>query len=72
MNYTKQIEMIKRIDALIKRKATGTPDQLAKKLSVSRATTFRYLNNLKKMGAKIAYSKINNSYYYQEQFILTL
>ena len=52
------------MDDLIRRKATGTSKDFAKKLNISRSTLMEYIDFLKKMGAPIAYDKFRNSYYY--------
>ena len=58
------IERIKRIDYLISTKSTGTPKQFAEKLCLSERQLYKYLNNLKDLGAPIKYSKTYSSYYY--------
>ena len=70
MTIFKQLAQLKRMDNLIRRKATGTPDQLAERLEVSRATIFRYLDELKAFGADIRYCKERRSYIYSEPFEL--
>jgi predicted DNA-binding transcriptional regulator YafY len=60
------------LDDLIRKKATGPPKTLAKKLNVSEATVYRYLNVLKEKGAPIAYSRLKMTYYYYQDFELTL
>lgn len=66
MSFLEQLKLIKRIHNLIKTKRTGSPDQLARKLEVSRATIFRYINELKELGAPIKYCNFRKSYYYQD------
>lgn len=43
---------------------TGSPNQFAKKLQISRSTIMEYIDILKDMGAPVAYDKFRNSYYY--------
>ena len=64
MTVIKYIERIKVMDDLIRRKATGTSNQFAEKLHISRSTLMKYINILKDMGAPVAYDKFRNSYYY--------
>jgi predicted DNA-binding transcriptional regulator YafY len=52
------------LHSLIKRRATGAPEQLAKKLNVSERTTFEYIEILRSLGADIKYSRDRQSYYY--------
>lgn len=64
------ITVMVRLDNLIRMKATGSPDQLAARLNVSRTTIHRYLNELRNFGAPIKYCRYRNSYYYEEEFQL--
>ncbi len=70
MTFFEQLTLLKRLDILIRRKATGTPAQLARRLDISRASVFRYINELKGVGAPIQYCKSRESYYYEEHFEL--
>jgi Predicted transcriptional regulator len=70
MRTSKYLSILKRIDFLTKRKQTGNSKQLAQKLNCSTATIYRYLNDLKSIGAPIAYSKMLGSYYYYQDFEL--
>ena len=70
MNFLEQLSKLKRLDALIQRKGTGTALQLASRLNVSRTTIFNYLNILKDLGAPLAYCNNRRSYYYEEPFHL--
>ena len=70
MTFKEQLLLIKRIHALISRKATGSPEELARRLTISKASVHRYLNELKYMGAEIIYCKLRRSYYYDEPFDL--
>lgn len=62
------LKKLMRMHDLIKRKATGTPDELARKLELSRATTFRYKSKLAMAGAPIKYCRNRESYYYEEEW----
>ncbi len=64
MTVIKYIERIKAMDDLIRRKATGTSNQFAEKMHISRSTLMEYIDVIKNMGAPIAYDKFRNSYYY--------
>ncbi|MEM9917955.1 MAG: HTH domain-containing protein [Bacteroidota bacterium] len=55
-----------RLHQLINRKGTGDPAALARRLDISRASVFRYLNDLKDMGADIRYCKNRQSYQYED------
>lgn len=58
------IERMQRIDYLIRTKSTGTPKQFAKKLCISERQLYKYMKNLKELGAPIKYCKNRNTYHY--------
>jgi DNA-binding IclR family transcriptional regulator len=64
MSITKYIDRLKRIDALILQKATGTPTEFAHKLGLRRSTLYQTLQEINKLGVKIKYSNARQSYYY--------
>ena len=66
MALHKYMERMKLTDSLIRKKATGSPKELANKLGISRSALFELINEMKEEGFPIAYSKEFNSYYYQE------
>ena len=55
-----------RIDGLIYRKATGTPEEFASKLGIHRSTLFQSLQEMREMGVDIRYSNVRQSYYYAD------
>jgi hypothetical protein len=60
-----RIEMIEKIDWLVRTKATGNSAEFAEKLGISTRTLFNYLNYMKiQMSAPIEYSKEHQSYIY--------
>lgn len=63
---TQQIEVLERIDQLIRLKATGRPKELAERLGVSEATVFRMIETMKEMNAPICYNLTRQSYIYTE------
>ncbi len=62
----KQIALLDRVDQLIRMKATGRPNQLAKRLQVSEATVFRIIDTMKELNAPIYYDLTRQSYLYSE------
>ncbi|EZH74896.1 hypothetical protein ATO12_09150 [Aquimarina atlantica] len=62
----KQIEMIERIDRLIRLQATGTPVELASRLGMSRAQTYRIIDIMKELNAPITYDFTIQSFVYEE------
>lgn len=65
MTLLKKLEMIERIDGLIRRKASGTPSILASRLNISERCLFKTLNLMKEMGAPIYYCISRESYIYE-------
>lgn len=62
----KYINRLEYIHFLIKNKSTGNPDQLAKKMGVSKRTIYEYLRALEYLGAEIKYSPLMESYVYNK------
>lgn len=62
-----QIELIERIDQLIRLKATGSPKVLAEKFHVSESTIYRIIETIKELGAPVEYSLVYQSYIYTEE-----
>jgi predicted DNA-binding transcriptional regulator YafY len=60
------IKSFQTIDRLIQRKATGTSEQLAEKLGVSKRTIIEFINVIKEIGAPIYFCKIKKSYCYKD------
>jgi predicted DNA-binding transcriptional regulator YafY len=60
----KQIELIERIDQLIRLKATGSPKELAEKLKISESTVYRTIETKKELGAPVIYDINCQSYKY--------
>jgi predicted DNA-binding transcriptional regulator YafY len=60
------------MDSLIRVKATGCPTSFSKRLDISNASLYRYLNDLKNLGAPIKYCKERESYMYEQPFQLKL
>jgi len=60
------LEKLDRLDNLIRRKATGCPDELAKRLGLSRSSLFEFISFLRDvMEAPIHYNKYIPSYTYK-------
>ena len=70
MTFHQQNDRLKRLDGFIRRKGTGTPDDFAQRMNVSRATLFRLIDYFRSIGAKIAYDKERQTYCYEEPFEL--
>lgn len=64
--YLEYERRLKYILYLIKRKRTGTPKQLARKIGVSERTIKRMISVLRQKGEKIIYSYTYESYKFSE------
>ncbi len=61
------------MDYLIKHESTGSPEEFAKKLEISRSTLFEYLNYMREeLMLAIIYDKYRSSYYYQGKDLVSL
>lgn len=70
MSLLKYIERLKRMDDLISRRATGTPDEFAEKLGISKSMLMINLSEFKEMGALVKYDPLSQSYYYYATCVL--
>lgn len=66
MSLSKYIARLQRMDSLIARRATGSPEEFACKMSLSRSMLFETLQEMKEMGVDIRYSNIRETYYYAD------
>ncbi|MEW7277744.1 hypothetical protein ABW636_04030 [Aquimarina sp. 2201CG1-2-11] len=62
----KHIELIERIDQLIRLQATGTPLELASKLGVSKTKLYRIIRTMKLLNAPIEYNIALQSFVYAQ------
>ena len=67
MSMIKYVRRLKRIDALIFRKATGTPEQFAEKLGIKRSTLYEILQEMRLLGVDIRYCSHRQSFYYANE-----
>ncbi|MBZ4676721.1 MAG: helix-turn-helix protein [Anaerophaga sp.] len=64
MNFIKRIERLGKIDKLIRIKRTGTPNEFAEKLGISKRQLYNYLDEIKTYGLEIKYSRNMRSFFY--------
>ncbi len=62
----KQIKLIERVDRLVRMQATGSPDELAYRLSISKTKLYRIINVMKQLGAPIEYDFSIQSFVYEQ------
>jgi len=68
MKIIKQLERLQKLDHLLKNECTGTPENFAKKLGISRSHVYRLIETLKDFGAEINYNRKQQSFYYKNPF----
>ncbi len=65
MSFSTAKAHLEQIDSLVRRRATGSPDQLAHRLGIGRATWFEWLEQLRHdLGLPIEYDTASQTYYY--------
>ena len=72
MELKNEIHRLNRLHRLIKMCNTGSPDELAHKLHISKRHLYNVLDNLRALGAKIDYSRSDYTFYYTNSFELHL
>jgi hypothetical protein len=67
-----QFERLKRMHKLIKMQSTGRPADFAAKLSICQSYLHKLISEMKEEGAPIDYSINNQTYFYTEDYDLTI
>ena len=62
MEFIKQIERLQLLNKLVREKRTGSPEELAERLGLSRRQLYSYLEFLIDYGMDIVYSRKTNSF----------
>jgi len=60
------------LEKLIRQRCTGTPDELAKRLSISRRALYDIIDELKADGIEIKYCRTRCSFYYNGDALLNI
>ncbi len=63
----KHVELIERIDRLIRLQATGTPEELAKRLGISKTKLYRMIHMMKELNAPVEYDFAIQSFTYVKE-----
>lgn len=72
MKVFEYLDRINRMHRMVQRKATGTPDECARHLGVSRTTLYELIDELRIHGAPIVYSKSARTYFYNSPFDISI
>jgi predicted DNA-binding transcriptional regulator YafY len=70
MNHFDFLEKLSILNKLIRREHTGTPDELAERLSISRSLLYEIIDELNARGVDIKYSRTNCTFYYNNDVFL--
>lgn len=70
MKSIKNIEKLKRMHNLICQECTGSPSELADRLTISDRTVYYLLEQLRDYEAQIGYDRSRKTYFYKEDFVL--
>jgi predicted DNA-binding transcriptional regulator YafY len=65
MSLLKYVERLKRMDDLIKRKATGNARDFASKLKISESQLYQDLKEMRQLGAHVKYCTYRETYLYE-------
>jgi biotin operon repressor len=68
MKVFEYLDRISRMHKLVTRRTTGTPEEFASQLGVSRTSLYELIDELRSRGAPIVYSKSVKTFYYKEPF----
>ncbi len=67
MSFSKNFQLLQRINSMLLRKTMGTPREIAARLAVSSRKFHRMINELKDFGAIIVYDRSRHLYFYENE-----
>src|SRR5512138_134665 len=68
MKVFEYLERISKMHKLVSRRRTGTPEEFARELGVSRTSLYELIDELRSRGAPIAYSKSTKTFFYRQPY----
>ena len=72
MKLFEYLDRISMMHKLVSRQKTGTPEELAHRLGVSRTSLYELIDELRSRGAPIAYSKSAKTFFYRQPYDITV
>jgi hypothetical protein len=72
MKLFEYLERISKVHKLVSVQKTGTPEEFASQLGVSRTSLYELLDELRLRGAPIAYSKSARTFFYQQPYDISI
>ena len=68
MKLFEYLDRISRMHRMVSSRRTGTPEEFADSLGVSRTSLYEMIDELRSRGAPILYSKSSRTFFYSEPF----
>jgi biotin operon repressor len=68
MKIFEYLDRISMMHKLVSRQRTGTPEEFARQLGVSRTSLYELIDELRSRGAPIAYSKSSKTFFYSQPY----
>lgn len=65
MKIQKYLFRLQLLENLIERGSTGSPNQIAKRLGISRSMLYKYIDYIKEKNGEITYSRKLNTFKYK-------
>jgi hypothetical protein len=72
MNILQTLERFEKLHSLISTRRTGKPDELAKRLGVSRASLYVLIDEFNALNMPVTYSRKSETFYYKHDVRLTV
>jgi hypothetical protein len=66
------LERIEKIHDLVTQEKTGSPEEFARRLGISRTRLYEIMDDLRYEGAPISYSKTCRTFYYEKPFHISV
>ncbi|TAL71184.1 MAG: HTH domain-containing protein [Bacteroidetes bacterium] len=68
MKIFEYLDRISMMHKLVSRQRTGTPEEFAKQLGVSRTSLYELIDEMRSRGAPISYSKSTKTFFYRQPY----
>src|SRR5659263_44417 len=72
MKVSEYLDRISMMHKLVSRQRTGTPEEFARQLGVSRTSLYELIDELRSRGAPISYSKSGKTFFYRQPFDIAI
>jgi len=72
MNKVQFLEKLITLEKFVRQGRTGTPDEFARRLSISRSALYEIISELKSYGVDIKYCRTRCSFYYNSNLFLDI